>query len=207
MNISGGSEEVVPRVTIESIDTGDEVSGFVQQVGADFLWVALSPSLRARVFLLDATDDIEVARKFTHHFTLGQHLPKCTIVQRNLSRRTLDLSLRKKATLRVDMVVPGRVVKVMAGSGLNVQLGARTFGRVHITDMRDKWVEEPLKGVPEGQLVQCKVTKIKGDRIDLSLRVSAGGCEAGGAKAGEVRVVLGTRLCGEFQLGLIVHWD
>jgi hypothetical protein len=34
-------------------------------VGADFLWAALSPTVRARVFVLDAADDLETLRVST----------------------------------------------------------------------------------------------------------------------------------------------
>jgi len=63
------------------------------------------------------------------------------------------------------------------------QVGVRTFGRVHVTDLRDAYTAEPLKGIPDGQLVCARVLSVKGDRLDLSLRKSRGGCEAAPAKA------------------------
>jgi len=183
-----GDGEAAARPSLEALAPGDVLGPcFVQQVGADFLWAALSPTLRARVFVLDAADDVATLQHFGSHFKPGQRLDGATVLARDLARRTLDLTLRKEggAKLKVGAVVPGRVTKLLPGVGLNVQLGARKFGRVHLTDLRDVWTDAPLQGVTEGQFVRCAVAHA-GDKIDLSLRASRGGCEAGGA-ASKVR--------------------
>jgi ribosomal protein S1 len=87
----------------------------------------------------------------------------------------------------VGSVLPDRVAKLLPGVGLNVQLGARLFGRVHLTDVRDRWTEAPLEGVAEGQFVRCCVVHA-GDKLDLSLRASRGGCEASTAAPSSAKV-------------------
>jgi len=180
LKISGTTGPSSTRLTLEGIKPGDKVDGFVQQIGADWLWLALSPSLKARIFLLDSSDDVSDVLKFTGRFSVGQRMSKCLVVARDLSRRSLDLTLKKKGMeLKEGALVPGRIAKLLPDAGLNVQLGSHTFGRVNLTDLRDHFVVDPLKGMSEGQLVKCCVVKLgdNGRRIDLSLRTSRGGCE------------------------------
>jgi rRNA biogenesis protein RRP5 len=148
LKISGTTGPSSTRLTLEGIKPGDKVDGFVQQIGADWLWLALSPSLKARIFLLDSSDDVSDVLKFTGRFSVGQRMSKCLVVARDLSRRSLDLTLKKKGMeLKEGALVPGRIAKLLPEAGLNVQLGSHTFGRVNLTDLRDHFVEDPLKGV------------------------------------------------------------
>jgi len=189
LQISGIS--AINRPTLETLIPGKDSSGYVQQVGGDCLWVALSPSLRGRMFVLEGSKDEDEAKKWTARFQVGQHIPKCRVMFRDLARRTLDLSLRAWTEFKSGLILPGRVAKVLPGAGgLNVQLGARSFGRVHITDVCDRWVDGVLKGFKEGQLLSCAVIQSDKDqrRIDLSLRASRGGCEGGKKAKGEEMV-------------------
>lgn len=53
---------------------------FIQEVGSDHLWVALSPCIRGRVYILDASSDPAVLRDLAQRFTPGQAV-RCSVVQ------------------------------------------------------------------------------------------------------------------------------
>ncbi|KAK3236152.1 hypothetical protein CYMTET_53700 [Cymbomonas tetramitiformis] len=170
MKAEGNEEAASEHVEkLRKAKAGAEVLAYVQQVTAEWLWVMVTPSLRGRVFVLDSSDDAADVARFTTRFQPGQQVA-CRML-------TCDLNRKRRSELKAGEVLPGRVQRIIPGAALQVQLGVRSFGRVHITDMRDEWVEDAMKGVSEGDLLQCYVLQCDaaGQRIDLSLRASRGG--------------------------------
>ena len=87
--------------------------------------------------------------------TEGMHV-LCRVLAATDGRRRVDLTLNLSSkaagasarSAELDLsegdVVRGRVGRVLPGAGLLVQLGASATGRVHITEIGDTFVPEPL---------------------------------------------------------------
>ncbi len=58
--------------------------------------------------------------------------------------------------------------------GLLIQLGPQLYGRVHLTDVADRYSAEPLAAYKRNQVVKCCVLQVHADskQVDLSLRPS-----------------------------------
>ena len=80
-----------------------------------------------------------------------------TALQVDRRRRHLDLTLRgvtgqqfgSNKQPRIGDAVAGKVVSV-SGTGVRLQLGARLYGRVPLTDLHDSWHDNALEGNPSG---------------------------------------------------------
>ena len=77
---------------LEVLSPGQLVGGRVTEVADDHLWLALSPGVRGRVFLLDAASQPGVLAGFSSFFRPGQALA-AHVVSVDAKKRQLDLSL------------------------------------------------------------------------------------------------------------------
>lgn len=95
----------------------------------------------------------------------------------------------------VGSVVPVEVARVRAGRGLDVKLGGYVYGRAHLTELADEWVQDPLEAdaLAPGSFLDAVVlahSKPKGGRagaegagnVDVSLRRSAVSTARGGGR-------------------------
>jgi hypothetical protein len=117
-------------------DASPCLRSIVESVTAECAWVALSPSLRGRLACLDGSADVAEAAAFPERFALGRVL-QLRVLALDVPRRHVDLTLRATADAKEAAVggapLPGRVVRVMPGVGLYVQLPAHRSGRVALT--------------------------------------------------------------------------
>lgn len=150
-----------PRPTWETLKKGDIVHGYIHQVTLDALWVHIGPSIRGRVFVLDASDDIDELTFFQEKFRPGQ-LVKCRIMAIDSKNRKLDLSIRSANQKEIitpndfkeGMIVPGRITKINSEESMNVQIASHTYGRVFITDVDDIYEKKPFSKFEELQFIQ-----------------------------------------------------
>ena len=150
---------------------------------------------------------LQVISNLKEHFHAGQAVTVHVLnVVMKSDRPLLDLSLRISAStasapgakkrlrgkespiatvptngreFAVGAIVPVRVVRVRAGRGLDVQLGVSMFGRAHLTELSDEWVQEPLASFAVGSYVRAVITSL-GDAsgsissgVEVSLRAAA----------------------------------
>ncbi|KAJ4893416.1 RNA binding [Raphanus sativus] len=185
--------------------TGERVSGYVYKVDKEWVWLAISRNVTARVFILDTACDARELEEFERRFPIGKAVSGYVLTY-NKEKKTARLvqrpllavqkSIANDGGCKKDSSIPGddatlfihegdilggRISKILPGvSGLRVQIGPYVFGRVHFTEINDSWVSNPLDGFHEGQFVKCKVLEISNSskgtlQIELSLRTSLDG--------------------------------
>ncbi|KAJ3219810.1 Protein RRP5, partial [Clydaea vesicula] len=160
-------------IQFNTINIGDEISGFVQRVEKDAVWCQISPNLQGRCFILECSEKIKILENLANNFKEGQSI-RCTVIAKDNVKNSVDLTFKDESmrSLQVEKIVPGIISDIKKESGLTVQLGARSYGRVHLTDIRDKFTDNPTKGFIKGELVNCFILNKTDDKIDLSLRPS-----------------------------------
>ncbi|XP_023641258.1 rRNA biogenesis protein RRP5 isoform X2 [Capsella rubella] len=167
---------------------GQCVSGYVYKVDKEWVWLAISRNVTARLFILDTACEAHELEKFERRFPIGKAVSGYVLTY-NKEKKTLRLVQRPlldthksigngegRKTDKLDSSIPdddgtlfihegdilgGRISKILPGiGGIRVQIGPYVFGRVHFTEINDLWVPNPLDGFHEGQFVKCKVLEI-----------------------------------------------
>ncbi|KAI8342777.1 hypothetical protein BC941DRAFT_368731 [Chlamydoabsidia padenii] len=166
------------------IKVGDKALGFVTDVKRDHLWVAFDYYTKGMVRKQHTSSDVSIANRMGKHFVVGQAV-QVSVASVNRTKKTLDLAIidddESVATvvtdikaLQVGQVLNGLVQKVDSKTGLFVQLVTGLTGKVHLTDISDKFVDDPTSAIKVNTVVKCKVLEIDvaRKRVDLSLRSS-----------------------------------
>ena len=85
--------------------------------------------------------------------------------------------------LKEGMILEGTVTNV-TNFGAFVDIGVHQDGLVHISELADRFVDDPMKVVKVGQVVKVKVMKVDVElkRISLSMRLGEGQPVQRGAK-------------------------
>lgn len=200
-NDFAGSSESESKLLNEKFDfsTGQCVTGYVYKVDSEWAWLAVSREVKAQLFILDSACEPSELQEFQKFFHVGMAVTG-HVLSINKEKKLLRLvrlpsghqGSNKKDDIKISDdytaphihegdIVGGRISKILPGvGGLVVQIGPHMFGRVHLTELRDSWISDPLSGYHEGQFVKCKVLEIshsiKGTiHVDLSLRLSLDG--------------------------------
>ncbi|CAN6577203.1 unnamed protein product [Malus baccata var. baccata] len=185
-----GSCEIGEKIITEDLDfsTGQCVSGYVYKVDGEWVWLTISRSVRAQLFILDSACEPSELKEFQKRFHLGNAVSGYVLsVNREkkllrlvlhpfspISDKTVDHGVPKMddshinimnenvtAHIREGRVIGGRIIKKLPGvSGMTVQIGPHLYGRVHYTELYDSWESDPLSGYHEGQFVKCKVLEL-----------------------------------------------
>lgn len=165
------------------------------KIDHDWVWVALSRDVKAQLFILDSSCQPSELADFQQRFYIGKALSGHVVgmnKEKKLLRLVLHAPTHGSMTLKENIsdnrlpghlvegsIVGGRISKVLPGvGGLMVQIDPHHYGKVHFTELKDKWVSNPLSGYEEGKFVKCKILEInrtaKGTfQVDLSLRSSS----------------------------------
>ncbi|XP_024014881.1 rRNA biogenesis protein RRP5 isoform X2 [Eutrema salsugineum] len=167
---------------------GERVSGYVYKVDKEWVWLAISRNVTARIFILDTACEARELEEFERRFPIGKVVSGYVLTY-NKEKKTLRLVQRPlldthksiangggSKTDELDSTIPGddatlfihegdilggRISRILpCVGGLRVQIGPYVFGRVHFTELNDSWVCNPLDGLHEGQFVKCKVLEI-----------------------------------------------
>nr|XP_015898902.2 rRNA biogenesis protein RRP5 isoform X1 [Ziziphus jujuba var. spinosa] len=166
---------------------GQCVTGYVYKIDSDWVWLTISPNVRAQLFILDSSCEPSELCEFQKHFHVGKAVSG-HVLSANKDKKLLRLVLHPlfavsdkvldgevskdnpnmnikyenlAAHIREGCYVGGRVSKILPGvGGLIVQIGPSMYGRVHFTELTDPWMSDPLSGYHERQFVKCKVLEI-----------------------------------------------
>ncbi|KAJ4970564.1 hypothetical protein NE237_003663 [Protea cynaroides] len=202
-----GTGDVEGAIAKDSFDfsTGQCVTGYVVKVDSEWVLLAVSRHVKARLFLLDSSSEPNELQEFKNRFHVGKSFTGY-IFSVNKEKRLLHLVSRPLSVVSngklgneiVDMddpgitnsnervaehihkgdILGGRITKIFPGvGGLLVQIRPHLYGKVHFTELADNWVPNPLLGYKEGQFVKCQVLEI------------------GNAVSGAVHVDLSLRTC------------
>ncbi|XP_010557958.1 PREDICTED: rRNA biogenesis protein RRP5 isoform X2 [Tarenaya hassleriana] len=167
---------------------GQSVSGYVYKVDVEWVWLAVSRNVKARLYILDTTCEPHELKEFQRRFHPGKAVSgyvlsynkekkSLRLVQRpvlDASQCTVENGSGKLDALGSNIhgedaslyiyegdILGGRISKILPGvGGLVVQIGPHTYGKVHFTELKDSWVSDPLDDYCEGQFVKCKVIEI-----------------------------------------------
>ncbi|KAK9088291.1 hypothetical protein Scep_027373 [Stephania cephalantha] len=181
---------------------GASISGYVVKVDTEWIWLAVSRHVKAKLFYLDSSTEPNELQDLSKRFPVGKSVTG-QILRVNQEKKLLRLILRPISAISKNIcennsiivgdsvnaeignvsehiqegdVIGGRIAKILPGvGGLLVQIGPHLFGKVHFTELVDKWVDNPLSDFHVGQFVKCKVLEISQPatdmkHFDLSLR-------------------------------------
>eukprot|EP00268_Persea_americana_P004314 TRINITY_DN1135_c1_g1_i2.p1 TRINITY_DN1135_c1_g1~~TRINITY_DN1135_c1_g1_i2.p1 ORF type:complete len:1393 (+),score=282.83 TRINITY_DN1135_c1_g1_i2:3381-7559(+) len=205
-SILAGAWEKADNLLVENFNSsvGKAVTGYVVKVDNDWAWLTVSRHVMAQLFLLDSSCEPSELQEFHKRFYVGKAVCGSILsINREKSRLRLtlcpssvicreptdnDIKIHNLGNVNSNDIgtdhvlegdiIGGKIARVLSGvGGLFVQIGPHLYGKVHFTELTDKFVTEPLNGYHEGQFVKCKVLEIsqscKGTKhIDLSLRGS-----------------------------------
>ncbi|XP_021753643.1 rRNA biogenesis protein RRP5-like isoform X2 [Chenopodium quinoa] len=194
-SILSGSTEIEKMQMAEDFNftVGQHVSGYVYKVDKEWVWLAVSRQVKAKLFILDSACEPSDLENFQKRFRLGAALSGY-ILSMNREWKSLRLVMRSFSAISNGLessasdekevchihngdVLGGRVWKILPGvGGILVQIGPHIYGKVHYTELADPPVSDPLSGYNEGQFVKCKVLEINylansSVHIDLSFRI------------------------------------
>ncbi|KAF6168945.1 hypothetical protein GIB67_038442 [Kingdonia uniflora] len=188
-----GSTVEVNDMLMTEFTAKQSVTGYVLKVDKEWVWLTVSRHVRAKLFILDTSCEPNELEEFQKRFTVGKAVTG-RVLSINKEKQLLRLVLRSSPVpfrgepgnedplenvnehIHESDLVGGRITKVLPGvNGLLVQIGPHFYGKVHFTELTDKFVDNPLAGYVEGQFVKCKVVEVshsaKGTtHFDLSLR-------------------------------------
>jgi rRNA biogenesis protein RRP5 len=192
-NLSGEFDESAAQKGELNDSINQIVCGYVVKVDEEWVWLTVSRTVMAHLFILDSSSEPSELKEFQQRYNVGQSMKGC-VIGVNKKKRLLRLkALDNQGMLeKIDKtqcspttehtkqgdVIGGRIQKILPGvGGLVIQVGPHLHGRVHYTEIVDSWVPEPLSGFHEGQFVKCKVLSVSRSsegslRVDLSLRQS-----------------------------------
>ena len=217
-----GALKVVASPSPATLAPGAHVVGFVQATSPDAAWVALSPTFRARLHVLDEASAPDQVAGFTARFPVGARVA-ATVARVDAGRGDVDLTTRAlgaheaaspaaspapkagRKRGRASTVTPPLplhtpvlgIVRSIGGGGVRVQVGRHAFGRASLADLGDGWAANALSGLAPGVGVMAvpvgKAPSPGGD-VPLSLRSTDGGWAP--AKAVEVSAAAAAALAG-----------
>jgi rRNA biogenesis protein RRP5 len=172
-------------VEIKDLTVGEEYIAFVSEIKSDSLMVHIGTNLRARIAKMHVSQDVQVLNDLKSHFAIGQALnTKVLSVDEEKNRVDLtnitdgEIAIQNYVTdinaIDEGLIVQGTVTKADPARGVVVKLGEHLFGKIHLTDIADSFVQNPAKQLETGHLVKCYVLAVDKEtkKIDLSTRQS-----------------------------------
>ncbi|KAG1347685.1 putative rRNA biogenesis protein RRP5 [Cocos nucifera] len=183
-----GESIKIPAAEEFNFSVGSIVRGYVVKVDGEWVWLTMSRSVMAHIFVLDSSCEPGELQEFQQRYSVGQAV-KGKVISINKEKKLLRLASCPSSfvsgssvdheIVEVDIqenkvsnvtcaehilqgdIVGGKVKRILPGvSGLFVQIGPHLFGKVHYTELVDTWVPQPLSGYHEGQFVKCKILEI-----------------------------------------------
>jgi len=171
-NRSGEPAEIASVASIQDLRKGMEIRGTVKRV-AD-VGVFIDANLDGEGFL-HASEYRPLGKDKGLEFHEGEPITvwvKAVAPDLKSFRATLKAPPKyQMSDLKPGMVVEGKVVRI-AKFGAFVDIGAKTDGLVHVSEMADDYVRNPGDVVSVGDNVQVRVLSVERDRISLSMKAA-----------------------------------
>ncbi|KAL4911961.1 hypothetical protein BDW62DRAFT_36780 [Aspergillus aurantiobrunneus] len=171
------SDNATP-LTIEQVQAGSSLFGFVNNVGGDFFWISLSPNVRGRLRFIDASDDLSLLADVRKQFPIGCAL-QCHVTGVDAAKGHIDLSAKARSDsltiddLSVGMILSTRVTKVTEKQVIT-QLNNALVGAVNLVDMADDFSKADPNNYQKNEVVRSCIIDVDkaNQKIYLSLRPS-----------------------------------
>ncbi|KAJ5894067.1 hypothetical protein N7495_005758 [Penicillium taxi] len=165
-------------LNLEQVKVGSSWMGFINNVADDCFWVNLSPNVRGRLRLMDASDDLSLLTDMEKNFPIGSAV-KVQVTAVNADKGHLDLTAKQtpeKLTfedISVGMILPGRVAKITETQVI-MQLGEALIGAVNLLDLADDYSKATPASINKNEVLRTCVVAVDKTKkkIYLSLRPS-----------------------------------
>lgn len=171
-NRSGEPMEAASVASIQDLRKGMEVRGTVKRV-AD-VGVFIDANLDGEGFL-HASEYRPLGKDKGIEFQEGEPITvwvKAVAPDLKSFRATLKAPPKyRMSDLKPGMVVEGKVVRI-AKFGAFVDIGAKTDGLVHVSEMADDYIRNPGDVVSVGDSVRVRILSVERDRISLSMKAA-----------------------------------
>ncbi|XP_064601057.1 protein RRP5 homolog [Liolophura sinensis] len=145
------------EIKAKKFKVGDTVTAYVDHFSGQYLWFVVTHTVRGRAHVLHLSTDAKVVDERTERYQPGQ-VCQATVLQ-VMDRGELELSLiGVPEVIRAGCLTLGLVIgRTHNETALNLHLWGNYIGRVWLTDVMDKYRDNPLKGFRDGQCVRCRV--------------------------------------------------
>ena len=164
--------------SLDAAADGDSIDAYITTVTNEGLKVTIAPGITTFIPAIETSDSPgELKKLLSSRFTVGERV-SAVITSVKANKKKVELTLRGESAAQSSRVCAGSklqgiVTRIIDNVGLMVQLGSHSSGRVHITDIADKYESNPCAGYRTGQVVQVRVINVSpGGEIDLSMRDS-----------------------------------
>ncbi|PSS01007.1 hypothetical protein BD289DRAFT_450091 [Coniella lustricola] len=162
--------------SLSQIESGSEWVGFVNNIKTNCLWINLSPSVRGRMAISDASDDLSLLSNPSASFPVGSAM-QVRVKAADASQGRLDLTARTSDstntitwdTVKKGLVLPGKITRV-SDRQVMVQLSEDVSGPVHLADLEDDYDEAKPKKHNKNEIIRVAV--IDADASNKKLRLS-----------------------------------
>lgn len=166
----------VKVLSFDKIENGSEWIGFVNNLKSNTLWINLSPSVRGRLAISDASNDLAMLSNPSTSFPVGSAL-KVRVKAVDAAKSHLDLTAKSSDststitwdTIKKGLVLPGKVTKVTERQVM-VQLSEDLSGPVHLSDLEDDYDEANPKKYTKNEIIRVAVVDV--DTPNKKLRLS-----------------------------------
>lgn len=174
--------------TFSQVSVGQILPFWINQITSTSLNGVLGPSVRAYCSALESSHSASIASALSANFKAGQ-VVLAAVTDIEKERQKVHVSIRAchvekgVASSSADVQVGDTTVVKISGFKmpfLRVQLFGKVFGRVHVTELADTFVENPVDTwtAKEGQYVEAKILSLKNEGENemspsLTLRKSA----------------------------------
>lgn len=173
-------EGEVDLLSLNKIQKGSEWIGFVNNFQANTFFLNLSPTVRGRMAVTDASNDMALLSNPTANFPVGSAI-KVQVKAVDATKAHLDLTAKSSdststttwETIKKGLVLPAKVTKVTERQ-LMVQLSEDLSGPVHLVDLEDNYDEANPKKYTRGEIIRVAVVDvdIPNKKLRLSTRPS-----------------------------------
>lgn len=164
-------------LSFEDVSVGDELFGFVNNHKGDSLWLTVSPSLKARIPIIDLSENTSDAASIDDKYPIGAVL-SVKIQSVDTDHSVITATNRSHTSKTISDLVVGsdvtaRIAKVTEGY-LLLDLGNKMTGICFITDALDDYslsLKEAY-GNKINEMINAKIVSVDVDekKIQLSLR-------------------------------------
>ncbi|KAE8352852.1 hypothetical protein BDV28DRAFT_119450 [Aspergillus coremiiformis] len=163
---------------LEQVQVGSSWLGFINNVADNCLWVNLSPNVRGRLRLMDASDDLSLLADVEKNFPIGSAL-RVNVSAVDTEKGRLDLSAKQRsevlsmADITTGMILPGRVTKATERQVI-MQLTENIVGAVDLIDLADDYSKANPTTYQKNEVLRACVISVDtaNKKISLSLRPS-----------------------------------
>ncbi|XP_006815336.1 protein RRP5 homolog [Saccoglossus kowalevskii] len=158
---------------LDRFKEGQSIYCYVEKYENKFLRVDITPRMRGVVYFLHLSKNCHDLYSPEKHFKPGQ-AHKALVMKIDKQHKKLDLSLDGTVSndLKEGAVQNGWITHKYP-TELGVQLAGGNHGNVFITDINDKYSDDPIKMFRINQFVRCCILDCKDEKhVTLSLRQS-----------------------------------